>query len=387
MAEYQFYQFQTVNRALSRGEQIEINTWSSRADVTPVSATFIYNYGSFKHDPEKCLLDYFDMMLYVANYGCRRLMFRFPAELVDFKAMKSYVWKSNDDYEHTLSVYKKEKYVVVDMAENVEEGYDFWVEGEGILPTLAQIWIDIANGNYACLYLAWAHFASYFQEGRTDMEDDGDDSDEVLMTEPRVPIGMKQPSGAVEMFMEFWGISDDLRTAAAQNSPVEQNRSATDLEQSLGNLSQEEKTTFLARFLRDEPHLRTALVKRLQEISDTPTAPASDNRRSLRALLEVETSVKEQRIEREKREAVEKRRLQLEIMKNREGAMWEAVWANALKKTGSSYEHAVNELKDLRDLADYNGTRTLFEEKIAEIRAHCSRSTAFMERLRGAKLI
>jgi hypothetical protein len=44
----------------------------------------------------------------IANFGCRRLMFRFPEKSVDFKAMKAYSWNNNDDYEHSLTIYKKE---------------------------------------------------------------------------------------------------------------------------------------------------------------------------------------------------------------------------------------------------------------------------------------
>ena len=33
MSEYQFYEFRTVNRTLTKVEQTEINTWSSRANT------------------------------------------------------------------------------------------------------------------------------------------------------------------------------------------------------------------------------------------------------------------------------------------------------------------------------------------------------------------
>ena len=386
MAEYQFYEFRTVNRALTRAEQAEVNTWSSRANVTPSGATFVYNYGDFKKDPERCLLSHFDMMLYVANYGCRRMMFRFPADLVDFEAMQAYVWEHEEDYEHYLRVYQKEGYVVVDIEENAEEGYGFWVEGEGILPALASLWTDIANGNYACLYLAWVHFAAYFQEIMDD-SDEQDGDEDAPMTEPPLALGLKKPSAALSEFMEFWGISDDLRAAAAQNSPAEDNAPAAELEQGLQRLPEAEKTAFLARLLRDEPHLRIALVKRLQEVSGTAAAQPAADRRSLRVLQEAEAAASKQRMEREQREAAEKRRLELEAMKKREPAIWAAMEANLFKKTSSGYDHAVKELVDLRDLADYNKARPQFEEKMADILERFGRSSALKERLKNAKLI
>jgi hypothetical protein len=110
MSEYQFYEFRTINRALSKKEIEEVNTWSSRGEVTPTSASFVYHYSSFRQNVEKCLLGYFDMMLYVANFGCRRVMFRFPSELVDDDALRAYTWPEDVDDEHSIKVYKKDKY-------------------------------------------------------------------------------------------------------------------------------------------------------------------------------------------------------------------------------------------------------------------------------------
>lgn len=384
MAEYQFYEFRTVNRALTRAEQAEVNTWSSRANVTPGGATFVYHYGDFKRDPERCLLSHFDMMLYVANYGFRRLMFRFPADLVDVEALQAYTWQHEEDYEHHISVYQKEGYVVVDIEENAEGGYDFWVEGEGVLPAVAPLWADIINGNYACLYLAWVHFAAYFQEM---MDDSNEDDEDAPMTEPPVARGLKLPSAALSEFMRFWGISDDLRSAAAENSSAEDLIPAAELEQSLERLSATEKTAFLARLLRDEPHLRAALVKRLKEVAGLRVAQPNDKPRSLTALMEAQNVTAQHRVEDEKRAAAEKRRLELEAMKQRESAIWSAVEANLLKKTGSGYDHAVKELMDLHDLADYNKTRPQFEERMADIRERYGRSSALTQRLKVAKLI
>jgi hypothetical protein len=48
MSEYQYYEFGTVNRTLSRAEQQDVGTWSSRAEVTASSASFTYHYGDFQ---------------------------------------------------------------------------------------------------------------------------------------------------------------------------------------------------------------------------------------------------------------------------------------------------------------------------------------------------
>jgi hypothetical protein len=46
--------------------------------LTPTQAVFTYQFGDFHGRPEKVLEQYFDAMLYLANWGTKRLMFRFP---------------------------------------------------------------------------------------------------------------------------------------------------------------------------------------------------------------------------------------------------------------------------------------------------------------------
>jgi len=59
-----------------------IKKLSSRVNLTPTSASFVYNYGDFPGNAEKILEQYFDVMLYISNWGSRRLMFRFPKALL-----------------------------------------------------------------------------------------------------------------------------------------------------------------------------------------------------------------------------------------------------------------------------------------------------------------
>ena len=60
MSEYQYYEFQTIDRPLTSKEQAEIRELSSRVKMTPTQAIFLYNYGSFHNKPEEVLTKYFD---------------------------------------------------------------------------------------------------------------------------------------------------------------------------------------------------------------------------------------------------------------------------------------------------------------------------------------
>src|SRR5688572_24812151 len=93
MSEYQYYEFQAIDRRLTPQEQAEVSKYSSRAQVSPTTASFVYHYGNFRGDPEDVLASYFDAMLYITNWGTRQLMFRFPVALVNPQAFEPYLFE------------------------------------------------------------------------------------------------------------------------------------------------------------------------------------------------------------------------------------------------------------------------------------------------------
>ncbi|MBD2312274.1 hypothetical protein H6G20_11425 [Desertifilum sp. FACHB-1129] len=58
MSEYQYYEFQAIDRPLTANEQAEIRKLSSRVQPTPTQAVFVYNYGDFRGNPEEILATY-----------------------------------------------------------------------------------------------------------------------------------------------------------------------------------------------------------------------------------------------------------------------------------------------------------------------------------------
>jgi hypothetical protein len=78
MSEYQYYEFQAIDRPLDRAAQDALRSISSRARITATSFTNQYEWGDLKGDPHKFMERWFDLHLYVANWGTRRLMIRVP---------------------------------------------------------------------------------------------------------------------------------------------------------------------------------------------------------------------------------------------------------------------------------------------------------------------
>src|SRR5574341_976036 len=149
MSEYQYYEWETLERPLTAAEQAAVNGLSSHIDVTSSQAIVTYNWGDFKYDPINVLAKYFDAHLYIANWGTRRLAFRFPNGLVDVDAIEPYC----DEYHvHIQTVGDVQ---VLEFEMNEGEGFDEWVDERGLLYTLARLRDDILQGDYRALYLAW----------------------------------------------------------------------------------------------------------------------------------------------------------------------------------------------------------------------------------------
>jgi hypothetical protein len=91
MSEYQYHEWQTVDRVLTPEEQVEVDSLSSHIEVSSSRAVVTYHWSNFRHDPKRVLLDYFDAYFYMANWGTLRLMFRFPRGLIDEEAIISYL--------------------------------------------------------------------------------------------------------------------------------------------------------------------------------------------------------------------------------------------------------------------------------------------------------
>jgi len=91
MSDYQFYEWQTIDRPLTAAEQAEAEALSSHIAVTSTRAWVEYHWGGFRHDPLEVLARYFDAFLYYAGWGDQRLAFRFPAGLLREAELQPYL--------------------------------------------------------------------------------------------------------------------------------------------------------------------------------------------------------------------------------------------------------------------------------------------------------
>ena len=202
MSEYQYFEFQAIDRPLTDSEMRELRRYSSRATITPTSFVNVYNWGDFKGDRRAWLEKYFDAFLYVANWGTHRLEFRLPKRLLDPETVSAYCT------EESLACYAKSDFVIVAFDSEDESGE--WAEGEGWLASLAPLRTDLMNGDLRCLYLGWLAGV----QGNWVCEE-GCDKDE---SEPLVPPGLGALSSPLQSLADFLRIDPDWIAAAAEDS-------------------------------------------------------------------------------------------------------------------------------------------------------------------------
>jgi len=90
MSEYQYYEFQAIDRPLTPREMAELRKYSTRATINCTRFVNSYEWGDFKGDASAWMERYFDAFVYVANWGTRELMLRFPRGVLHLETAKQY---------------------------------------------------------------------------------------------------------------------------------------------------------------------------------------------------------------------------------------------------------------------------------------------------------
>ncbi|AEE54600.1 hypothetical protein [Haliscomenobacter hydrossis] len=262
MSEFQCYQFKSFDRPLTEDECKEVGTWSSRAQVTANSATFIYHYGDFRKSPEWAVELYFDAMIYFANWGTRRLLFRLPTSMIDAKALKKFCIE-NDWSSDFINFQKKGAVYLLYLHLSNEEGGVWMEEDDFDIDVLGKIRDDLMEGDYRALYLLWAKFAT----AETDDDEEDQDKKAKLQLPPPVPPNLKKLNATLKAFIEFFEIDESI-VSAAQAASVERAKEAVDYKKLLQLLPDEERIEWLERVINGEPKLSVLLKKTAGEVGE-----------------------------------------------------------------------------------------------------------------------
>ncbi|MGI0487135.1 hypothetical protein ACN4EK_16965 [Pantanalinema rosaneae CENA516] len=371
MSEYQYYEFQAIDRPLTKQEQDEIRKLSSRVQLTPNQAIFLYNYGDFRGNSEKVLTQYFDMMFYIANWGTWRLMFRFPKAIVDPNWFQPY------DLPDTVTVSTTSQYMILDIQITEEEGIRGWLQGEVWMPRLLPLRDELLNGDLRLLYLVWLRTAPYLAE----------DTLEADPVEPPIPPNLDKLSESLQAFVELVQLDPDLVAAAAQASDRQPPIAQPPLENWLKKLSASEKQEFLLKLVRREPHVDLQLIHRLKELAGaTQSAPQSNSgHRRFSELQAIAGGIKHKRHQKEQGTARKKRIKELEALAPKAAQTWKRVVELIELKQSKPYDEATALLKDLRDLAEHQGRLPEFIQQFDQLQSNYQNRPALMARFKTIK--
>ncbi|NJQ03299.1 hypothetical protein [Streptomyces zingiberis] len=275
MSEYQYYEFQALDRPLSPEEQAQLRAISTRARITATSFTNTYEWGDLSGDPRRMTERYFDAHLYVTNWGTHRLLLRLPRQALDLATAQSYCLGSQTDAWTTRT------HLLLDLSSE-DEGGD-WIEGaDESLAALVGVRDELMGGDLRPLYIAWLSALAAWE-----LEDD-DEEEYQTCPEPPVPAGLGELTAPQSALAEFLRVDGGLLAAAAEAAPITAtapNRpTKKELAPLVAALPPKEKDALLLRLaLGPEPGLRTELLHRLRPATAPATAPG---RRSAAQLLD-----------------------------------------------------------------------------------------------------
>ena len=372
MSEYQYYEWQTLERPLTAAEQAAVNNLSSHIDVTSSQAIVTYNWGDFKHDPIDVLAKYFDAHLYITNWGTRRLAFRFPKGLVDVEAVERYC----DEYHVHLKTTGDVQVLELEM--NEEEGFDEWADERGLLSTLASLRDDIVQGDYRALYLAWLKAMSL--ESVNYDEDENAPENFFNDPEPPLPAGLKQLTPPLRSFADFFEIDPFLISAACERSPELTPLQQADFALLISRLTRQECDEFLLKIVKGEPGAITALRKKL--LSFEKAAPRVETKP--RTFGELLTTAEKLHQAESRRQAESKRKkhiAEMQELAKREAHTWQEI-ENLLQSgyTARNYDDATGLLSKLQELSEFQGKQIDFNNRFQALAEKYKGRTALIGR-------
>jgi hypothetical protein len=380
MSEYQYYEFQAIDRPLTAGEMKELRASSSRASITPTRFRNIYHYGDFRGEPLALMERYFDAFVYVANRGTRRLMLRLPRVDLDPPAAGPYAFADS------LEAHVRGDRVILafdsedDWREEIE-----WItdeEAESWLPQLLPLRAELAEGDRRALYLGWLTGFEMMEE------------DEAV--EPPVPPGLRDLSPALRALTAFLRIDPDLlAVAAAASLDLPSPPEPADQQRWIAALPPAEKDALLLQLAGDANAARAALQRRLRQ----ETAPWADSRSGERTVAQLLEAAEAHRAERERQEAEQEalarakqerkaaaRTAYLDTLVGKEEALWGQVATLIAAMKPKEYDRAVQILADLRDLAARGNTNREFAARLAALREEYAKRRGLIDRLDKAGL-
>ena len=370
MSEYQYYEFQAVDRPLGAADQQALRELSTRARITATSFTNSYEWGSFKGDPAKLMERWFDLHFYLANWGTRRLMIRLPMRLVDRLTVESFIAEAE-----CVTLRAVGGNLILDIERDEVEPDEDWEEGSGWLAALAPLRADLLAGDQRLFYLLWL----------TAVEADAFADDH-----PEPTPGCGPMTGSLQAFVTCFGLDPDLVEAAAERPAAATAPSPDAARKVIEAMTDAERTGLLMRLFSADPHVAAELqaaVRRHPRPDAAPTASRTVGELRARAeaigLARENAAVERAAAERKRREEEEgkARWARFDAILLRGESVWREIETEVERSNAAAYDRAASLLVELHAVAVERGTMEDFIHRLRAIRQRHARKGRFIERL------
>lgn len=267
MSEYQYYEFQAIDRPLTEKQMAFVRGYSTRATITATSFVNEYQWGNFKGDEDAWMDRYFDAFLYTSNWGTNILKLRIPSTRLSLATARRFCAGS------VVAARQKLGKTIITFASDDETGN--WEGNYYTLGSMISVRNDLARGDMRALYLGWLRAAQ-------------NEEIEENTAEPPVPAGLGQLDASLHALVSFLRIDEGLIRAAARTSPPlppPPNRRA--LAAWVKALPAVEKNRVLARVVADDPFAASELRDRFVSEHDKRRASRGGmRRRTVRDLMQ-----------------------------------------------------------------------------------------------------
>jgi len=366
VSEYQCYEFLALDRRLTAQEMAELRSISTRAEITPTRFWNEYHWGDLKADPSELLARYFDMHLYFANWGTRRLMFRLPVTAVDLDALHSYAPGG------PVTLTTTGEHAALDLWSEVEEPEDDWLEAGHLAASLTPLRSELLRGDRRVAYLAWLLAV---QDGEVDG----------AASEPPVPRGLAGGSAPLTALAEFLRLDQDLLAAAAESDDEDRDEPGH-FRAWVKSLPTREWERWLLR-AADNPDLR--LGSELLGEFRRAHPPVTSGRRPVARLQARAEELRAARRRADAKRTAQTRAAAAAARSKRLAGLarrGDAAWQELEQLVeASAYDQAVRLAMDLRAAAAQASKPEEFDRRLAEVKQRYGRRRGFLDRLRRAE--
>lgn len=367
MSEFQLYEFMRCDRAFTPADKKALQQVSSRVKISGNKATFLYSYGGLRGSPQDVLVQHFDAMYYIANWGTMELYFRLPQGSINPEVFAPY-------YRHyDLELVTQGESEVLKIFYNLEDGY-FLCDRADYLDDLILLRQALLDGDYRLLYLAWLRSIQTYIEDTKKSQ-----------LEPPIPPGLDNLSPALEAFVEIFELDPFLVQVAAYASGTPEKLSDSTIKKAISKLPRSECDRILFGLLKREPHLAINLKQKIAPFLPQ-TNTSNSPQRTIEQLLSTAKDYQKDREKQEKAAQKAQKIKEIKALAARENEVWEFVENNLNRKTATAYDLAVSMLVQLREVAEYQNQLSAFHQKIEELCDRHSRKPALMKRIQKAKL-